>query len=163
ERRGEWFIDRAGIDDALARHADVFGRVSAARPHDAALWVARVRQLARDGRWKEALSAAIKAVELRPDDPWGWFCLAPLCLETGADDTARRCCRELLTRWGDADTAVLAEWVAKTHLLKPDAAADLRPIVRLAERGVAGTAGDANYPWFQFTRANAYYRAGEYD
>src|SRR5262249_28123553 len=34
---------------------------------------------------------------------------------------------------------------------------------RLAERGVAGTAGDANYPWVQFTRANAYYRAGEYD
>src|SRR5581483_7617517 len=117
---------------------------------------------ARAGRWEHAAAAFARALELDPRNHFPWYQAAALRLYTGDVEGYRRACRELLERFGTAEQPEIAERVAKTCLLRPDAAGVPDRVERLADRAVAGTEQHPYYRYFRLTKALADSRAGRY-
>jgi tetratricopeptide (TPR) repeat protein/serine/threonine protein kinase len=117
---------------------------------------------ARLGRWDEALAPMDKAAESPPaDDPWYPYKTAALHLRAGDLAGYRRICREMLERFGDTKVPEVAELVAMTCLLMPDAVAD-RDRDRVLKLADWPLTRDVNNHWFQFGNALAEYRAGRH-
>jgi tetratricopeptide (TPR) repeat protein len=114
---------------------------------------------ARLGRWDQALAPMDKAAELSPNDHWPLYHAAALHLQTGDLAGYRRICREMLNRFGDTKDPGIADLVAMTCLLIPDAVADRNRILKLADRAVTGGINDR---WFLLCKALAEYRAGRH-
>ena len=117
---------------------------------------------ARWGRWDQALAAMDKAAELTPNDHWRLFLAAPLDLQVGDLAGYRRICREMLQRFGDTKEPAVADRIAKTCLLAPEAVADLDGVLKLADRAVTGTEKNPFYRYFLFCKGLAEYRAGRH-
>jgi Flp pilus assembly protein TadD len=157
-----WFVDRAGVDDELARWDDVFAQVAEQRPNDWHVWAARFRRFTSRGQWKLAVDVLDKIKELAPHRYESWYFEAPLRLEIGDVEGYRRACRDMLEKYGQTDNPTLALHIARTCLLAPDAAPDLKPVVQLAERAVTATENNPAYRDFLLIRALADYRSGDY-
>jgi tetratricopeptide (TPR) repeat protein len=151
------------IAEDLAQWDDGFARVVAAGHRGAGLWWARTNWLGRSGRWPEAAVASGKALELLSTQGWCWSCDAVLRLQIGDHEGYRRDCREMLQRFQGMRHNYLVDYTAKTCLLHPNALADLKPVLELARRPLAGTEKDVAYPWFLLCRALADYRDGQFD
>ncbi len=150
------------IADEVARWDEVFERVAARRPRDKQLFDRRVQFCVARGRWPEAAGAMKRIVELAPADAWTLFIAAPLLLEGGYVAEYRKVCRDMMTRFSRTGEDTLADRTAKTCLLLPDAVEDAAPVWQLAERATVIGAKSQYYPWFQFTRGLADYRAKQY-
>lgn len=122
--QGSWFADRAGIEQDLCRHEELFQRVARARPKDVKLWMARTNWYARRGLWKEAADACAKAVELNPSDSWSWFKDAVLRLQIGDVEGYRRDCREMMKRWGEKAGWFPTQQTLRICSLAPEALGD---------------------------------------
>ena len=83
---------------------------------------------------------------------------AALRLQLGDADGYRRDCRQMLRHFVTSNDPVVADKTAKTCLLLPDVVADLKPVLQLAERAVAGTQQHPAYRWFLICKALADYR-----
>ncbi len=80
-----------------------------------------------------------QVMALDPADEWYWFPTEAIRLHVDDKEGYRRICREVLERFGDRDSAELAERISKTCLLIPDAVSDLARVFKLANRAVIGT------------------------
>ena len=146
------------IGDDFARWEEVFPRLIQIRPRDARLWHAHLPWLARRGRWREAVAVSARLTELAPANPLTWHLDAALRLQLGDADGYRRDCRQMLRHFVTSNDPVVADKTAKTCLLLPDVVADLKPVLQLAERAVAGTQQHPAYRWFLICKALADYR-----
>jgi serine/threonine protein kinase/WD40 repeat protein/tetratricopeptide (TPR) repeat protein len=157
-----WLADRAGIDDALVPCEEVFPRVAQLRPKDYQLWIARARYHAHRGQWPQLADDVAAALKRSSQTPGSWFALALVRLQSGDPEGYRQACREMLERFGDRAGMPVTYNTALACLLLPDAVADFKPVVHVAERAVTGTERYANYRFYVLTRALADYREGQY-
>jgi WD40 repeat protein/serine/threonine protein kinase/tetratricopeptide (TPR) repeat protein len=160
--RDPWWPESPGLADELAQRDDLFARVVRLRPNDRRLGIARVQQLARRARWREAEAALARVIELDPSDHVAWHHQAVLLLELGDAKRYRQACREMLARFGRTRDPNVAERTAKTCLLVPHALTDLRPALELADLAVTGTQKHADYRWFLLVKGMAEYRSGRF-
>src|SRR5262249_48355913 len=86
---------------------------------------------------------------------------APVMLYNGGVADYRNHCRGMLRQWGDTDDPVMAEQIAKTCLLIPDAVPDLRPALQLVNRAVIGPE-HGSYRWYLLVQGIAHYRTGQF-
>jgi serine/threonine protein kinase/tetratricopeptide (TPR) repeat protein len=157
-----WVADDMGVYDALVPWDEVFTRVVSLRPQDHVLWVARTRYHAQRGRWQQAADDLSRALQLGPNLVGGCFASAVVRLQLGDVEGYRQVCQETLTRFGKPGNSLIACHAALACLLRPDAVPDLAPVVRLAERAVAGTGSQPHYAeLYVLTRALADYREGK--
>src|SRR5262249_37035865 len=92
--------DRAGADPAAVADPEVFQRLTALRPRDRTLWIARIRDLARRRQWSEAAEVAARLNALTPPDETCWAHEAVLQAVLGSHESYRRVCRGMLERFG---------------------------------------------------------------
>jgi serine/threonine protein kinase/Flp pilus assembly protein TadD len=117
---------------------------------------------ALSGAWSEALSAYNQAADLDPGNHVYLYYVAALRLRAGDMMGYRRACATMLERFGDTDQPDIAERVAKTCLLVPDAVSDFDRVLKLADRAVKGNEEHPWYQYFVFVKALAEYRAGHH-
>jgi len=113
-----------------------------------------------EGEWQKAAADWDRIVRWKPDDHWSWYHSAPLHLQIGDPAGYRQVCREMLARFGNTDNPQIAERVAKTCSLAPDAVPDLGPVLKLADRAVTGMEKNGLYRWFVLAKGMAEYRGG---
>jgi serine/threonine protein kinase/Flp pilus assembly protein TadD len=111
---------------------------------------------ARLGRWNEAKEAFSRALELNPDHHHLWYEHACLLLYGGDVPAYRRACQQMLVRFSETDDLAIADRVAKTCLLLPDAVSDVARVLELADRGVAEKKRD--HHWVTLTKGLAEFR-----
>jgi tetratricopeptide (TPR) repeat protein len=114
------------------------------------------------GRLLEAEQTYQEAIGIDPSDDWPWHHEAALRLYLGDVPGYRQDCQEMLARFRRTDDPKIADRIAKTCLLSPDAVTDLAPVLQLAERAVTGTQQHWGYRFFLLTTAMADYRAGSF-
>jgi tetratricopeptide (TPR) repeat protein len=155
--RAESHVANRQWEDAFA----TYGEAIRLNPEDAGSYFSRGDTYAQLGHWAVAAADYSRALELDPSDHFNWYRLAALRLSTGDVEGYRVGCREMLERFGQADTPVeIADRVAKTCLLAPDAVEDVAHVQRLVERAVTDTRQHPFYRWFLLTKGLAEYRAG---
>jgi serine/threonine protein kinase/tetratricopeptide (TPR) repeat protein len=120
-------------------------------------WSRRALARLNLGQWDKAVADCIAYTERAPGEVWAWYRLAALHLKLGDLAAYRRCCREMLDRFGKTDTCAVAEKVAKTCSLAPDAVSDFAPVVRLTDVRAKDQEPD---PWYLLTKGLVEYRAG---
>jgi tetratricopeptide (TPR) repeat protein len=116
---------------------------------------------ARQSRFAEAEKAYYESLGHDSSNHYTWFNHAPVMLYNGGVADYRNHCREMLRKWGDTDDPVMAEQIAKTCLLIPDAV-DLPLALQLVDRAVIGPE-HGSYRWFLLVQGIARYRIGQFD
>jgi tetratricopeptide (TPR) repeat protein len=177
---GEFVLERGRPEAALALHGQAIAamkKLLADQPQhmrarrvllqalegraDALITLGRLKEL--EQIYKDLEQHYEQVIKRDPSDHWDWFCLAPLHLQRGDIEGYRRVCREMLARFSQTDNAEIAERIAKTCLIRPDAVSDLGPVQELADRAVTGTKENPFYPWLLLVRGMADYRAGAFE
>ena len=105
-----WAPDPAGINEALAAHDEIFGRVVQARPRNRTLLIARFHYFGRRRRWREAAEMAARIVELDPQDGQARQFRRALLLFTGDLEGYRRAIREELAALNER-TPIAVGWL----------------------------------------------------
>jgi Flp pilus assembly protein TadD len=132
ERAGQWF--------AALWHLN---RLITAAPNDGQLWKDRAQAHVHLEQWEKAAHDCGEASRLDRED-WRVGCHHALLRLYRADEKGyRQACAALLERWGSAKDPGILNSVAWTCALAPKAVADLSPVVRLAEKAVAGRPNDS--------------------
>jgi tetratricopeptide (TPR) repeat protein len=157
----------AEIVTALARifihsHDDVqFEQLARQFPE---AWGTRAEELARHGRWSEALAAGSKLVELRPDDHGGYHIIAPLLVQMGDRSAYEELCAKITTHFAGTTDPYTADRMAKDCLILPRPGADMKVPGELAEKAVTlGEKNAGDLPFFQCCKALAEYRQGHFE
>jgi tetratricopeptide (TPR) repeat protein len=125
EIAGQWY--------ARAWH---LSRLIAAAPNDTQLWKDRAQAHVHLEQWEKAALDFREAFQLDRQDLQVGCYHALLRLSLSDDKGYRQTCATLLERWGSAKDPLTLRWVAWTCALAPDAVADLRLVVRLAEKAL---------------------------
>jgi Flp pilus assembly protein TadD len=86
------------------------------------------------GLWEDATATFAQAVEARDANVDTWYCHALLRLQRGDRDGYRKACAAMLERFGDTADPAIANGVAWTCALAPQAVDDLTRPVGLAEK-----------------------------
>jgi hypothetical protein len=119
---------------------------------------------AQHGYWSEALVAASKSLEIRPDDHSGYHLMAPLLVQTGQRQPYEDLCQKITARFAGATDPYTADRMAKDCLILPRPGADLKAIGELAEIAVTRGEKDAGaFPFFQCCKALAEFRRGHWE
>ncbi len=141
-------------------HADLTKAIEL-RPDEAANWVARVDLLTDLGLWDLAAADFAREFEVRePDSTMRWYRSAIVRLSVGDSAGYHALCLRMCQRFNGTANRHFATEVVRTCVLSPNADADLRPLVKMAERHLAGDP-TGWYPLYLLGVAN--YRAGKYD
>ena len=101
-----------------------------------------------------------KAIELKPDNAFGWHSQALLSLSMDDSDGYRKRCASMLKHFGQIEKADTAFWVAWTCVLADDAVEDLSQVVQLAEQLVLN---EEKKDLYLSTLGKILYRAGSFD
>jgi Flp pilus assembly protein TadD len=125
---GQWF--------AAVWHLN---RLIEAIPNDGKIWKARGQAHAHLEQWEQASADFGKAARLDREDVQVWYYHALLRLHLSDEKGYRQVCAALIKRWGSFADPHTLNTVAWTCALAPNAVADLRPVVRLAEKAVVLT------------------------
>jgi serine/threonine protein kinase len=122
-------------------------------------WATKSESAARRGQWSEALAAASKLIELRPDDHSGYHLMAPLLVQMQHQREYEELCHNIAKRFAGTTDPYTADRMAKDCLILPRPGADLKVPGELAETAVALGKKDAGaLPFFQCCKALAEYR-----
>jgi serine/threonine protein kinase/tetratricopeptide (TPR) repeat protein len=150
------------------RSAELEGRLTAEvnrLPNTASPLLIRARFLAQRGRFSEAARDYASAVRLDPSDQWNWLLAALVTLQAGEHDQYRHLCVEMLSRFGTTTNRRACEQVVKACTVVPDSVPDLKPVMAIANRGVAPDDRDPpdQLKWRAQAKGMADYRAGHFD
>jgi WD40 repeat protein/Flp pilus assembly protein TadD len=143
-------------DEALAD----LGKSLEQDPKQAWVWRLRGHVHAQRGQWERAAADADRSLELNPKDDLNWSLHGMLLLQAGDRDGYRRCCAEMLKRFGQTGDPWTANDVAWNCVVVPDAVPDFRDPLRLAEQAVAA---DPQRSERLNTLGAVLYRAGRYE
>ena len=169
---GKWQADVGNLVETLAR-AGKSGEAEAllhellpapmpGRPESVGLLQARAAFFARQGKWKEAIADAGKAIELDPADHGLYQMQASLLVAANDLPSYRQHCKQILARFGTTKDPVVAERMTKACLITPGSGADLKAVSQMADTAVTAGAGNGLLPYFQFAKALAEYRQGHF-
>lgn len=122
EKAGDWSATRIHLDALIA-----------AEPGQWWHHARRAGASVRLDQWDKAHDDYARAVEFGAASPLVGYRLAVLQAHLGKTDDYRRSCAVLMTRLGQDRDPEAAGVVLRTCLLLPDALADLKPLVTLAE------------------------------
>ncbi|MGA2557097.1 MAG: protein kinase [Verrucomicrobiota bacterium] len=119
---------------------------------------------ARSGRFDEAAADLKRMVEADPSEPWGWYVLAPLLIQSGQIAEYQSHCKALLNRFGTTSDPIAGGRAAKACLLYPSAVGpeELKLANKLADNVVASGENSPFLPWYQLTKGLAEYRQGHF-
>jgi serine/threonine protein kinase/Tfp pilus assembly protein PilF len=120
-------------------------------------WSCRAAARMDLGQWDQAAADCALWAEKHPDEHRAWLQRAALCLHRGDAAGYRECCREMLTRFGDATRADVAARTARTCALAPRAVNDFGPVVRLSDVALGKQGSDR---WAPLTKGLVEFRAG---
>jgi tetratricopeptide (TPR) repeat protein len=125
-------------------------------------WTYGVRgsALAELKRWEEADADFLRAIELKADDRRAWSNHALLRLQAGDAAGYRKVCKEMLDRFGQTEDPALANTVAWSCVLLPDAVAEPEQPLQLITRAV--TREPKSY-FYVSTLGSALYRKGKFE
>jgi serine/threonine protein kinase/tetratricopeptide (TPR) repeat protein len=152
-RRSQAYLMVGQNDKALADH------VHAVKLNARKAWANRGAFYAGLGQWAKAFADYKEAIELDPTDHFLWFQSAALALQLGDGEGYRRICRELLRRFSNTDKPDVAEGIARTCSLGPDAVGDFESVSKVADWAVAR---DPSNRWVLLAKGMTDYRAGRY-
>jgi tetratricopeptide (TPR) repeat protein len=110
-------------------------------------------------QWDKAIADLSKAIELDPSNDWLWYQRAALYLKLGDAEGYRGTCAEMLKRFGNTDRPDIAEHIAKTCSLAPDAVSNSKPVLKLADLAIEKKGSDR---WILLAKGLAEYRAGRH-
>ena len=128
------------------------------------VWAMRSEDCAQRGRWPEALAAASRLVEVRPDDHSGYHLMAPLLVQMQDRHAYGELCDKITQRFASATDPYTADRMAKDCLILPRPGAELKVPAELALTAVTRGSGDSNsLPYFECCKALADYRQGHWD
>ena len=159
----KWILSRHGIDDTMVRDLDLYERLTALRPTDAALVNARVQYLIRHGRYGEAATVQERFVQLAHDHFIAREHLALLRLRSGADSAYRVLARQLVDQWSKTTEAFRAQYLINTCLMVQDTVTERETIKRWGELAFAGYQSEPDAPWMLQASVLADYRLGNYE
>jgi WD40 repeat protein/tetratricopeptide (TPR) repeat protein len=149
ELAGQWF--------AAAWHLT---RVLDATPADTQLWTARAQAHVRLEQWDKASADFAKACQLAEADLQVWAHHALLRLYLADEKGYRQACAALLQRCDSAKDPPTLSIVVRSCVLAPNAVADWKRVVRLAEKAAEGEPSNQD---FLTIRGVILYRAGQCD
>jgi serine/threonine protein kinase/tetratricopeptide (TPR) repeat protein len=158
----DWSADKAGIYGEVSTRDELYCRVAERRPRDYVVRFHRLNHLGRQGRWREAATAAGPLLELVSASSMVRYYAAPLFLETGDAEAYRRNCQEMLKLFAGTTSAGVAQQTTLTCLLTPEGIAAPEVLERLAETALRSDGPGWVRGWDQLTRALAEVRAGEH-
>jgi tetratricopeptide (TPR) repeat protein/tRNA A-37 threonylcarbamoyl transferase component Bud32 len=123
----------------------------------------RGRSRARTGHWKEAAADFLKAVELKPQNPWYYHSLVRALLLAGQRDACQDVCGQMRTRFRDAKDAITADWLAQDCLMVASPGRDLATEAAWAETAVTVGEGHFCTLHFQFCKGLLEYRRSHFE
>jgi WD40 repeat protein/tetratricopeptide (TPR) repeat protein len=126
------------------------------------LWLLRGNAQAELGRWEQAAADLARASEADAKDLDIQIDLAPAHLARGDIEGYRRACTRLLRDSGQRKDPRLADAVAWTCILTPEAVADREAVVRGAQAAVKAASKDSNKHDVLRALGAATYRAGRF-
>jgi serine/threonine protein kinase/Flp pilus assembly protein TadD len=135
---------------------EIYNLVLEANPGAASAYGGRGAAYAALGQWEKAAADLARLVDLEPGDHWSWYQSAVLRLQIDDHEGYRRSCREMLNRFGNTDNPAIAERIAKTCSLAPNAVTNIETVVKLADRAVEKNGSDR---WILLAKALAEFRA----
>jgi tetratricopeptide (TPR) repeat protein len=122
-------------------------------------WDGRAEAYAQLKEWDKAAADLAKSVELAPQQPYPHYRHALARLALADTKHYRDACAGMLTQFGTSSDPNAVFWTAWTCVLAPDAVADWRPVVQLAEKAVAA---DPKNTGKLLALGAMLYRAGRY-
>jgi WD40 repeat protein len=159
-----WTWEWRGMEDAFKTRRWSAVRLHANRliqdgPSRPAHWLERAHASAELGEYRRARDDYAAAIRQGADSAlWAWWPSALACLAAGDLPRYRSTCTVMLDRFQRSDHPNILNDLAFTSALAPDALADRRRLVRMAERVVAAERAF----WARQTLGVTLYRAGEY-
>jgi eukaryotic-like serine/threonine-protein kinase len=119
--------------------------------------------LAAHGEWNKAAEIFDSLVQEAPTNHLYYHSLAPLRIASGDLKKYRRCCKEIVARFGDTTNPNVGDRMAKDCSILPSSRANLEVVSRMAD--VAATPGSSNrfFAYFQCTKGLAEYRQGHFE
>jgi serine/threonine protein kinase/tetratricopeptide (TPR) repeat protein len=121
--------------------------------------------LLRQHRYEEALTAWQGELKLAAVNPDAWDGYAELCMFLGHEDLYRTACHSLLDRFGNSTDAGLCDRIGRACLLSNHRDDDLlRRATACVDLSIIGEKATPHgyLPYFEFSKALADYRNGEY-
>lgn len=122
----------------------------------------RAEAFARSGRWKEAAADAARALEYEPTNHQHYHTLAPLLVASNDLDAYAKLCREIVARFSGTTSVSIADRMAKDCLIHSSSGADLSLVAALADSAVTRGKDRPALPFYQFCKALAEYRQGNF-
>src|SRR5262249_37910355 len=83
-------------------------------------------------RYGLAIPHFTRAVEIEPENPRSWNCLAHLRIHSGNAEEHRKLCAELLTRFGKKNDFFCRSYVTWNCVLAPHSVQDFKTVLELA-------------------------------
>jgi serine/threonine protein kinase/Flp pilus assembly protein TadD len=161
----QYRIDLAGVLTENGRTAEAEAELRAELrrdPSSTGVQYALISVLTQTSRWDEAVPVFAQLIKIQPDNHFILYQAAVLRLYLGDADGYRQACGELLARFGSNDDPQIAERIAKTLMLRPDASGDFEPAKRLVARSMTGTEKHRFRWYFQMLDGLAGVRSGRY-
>jgi serine/threonine protein kinase/WD40 repeat protein/tetratricopeptide (TPR) repeat protein len=131
--RGNSYLQLKQYHQALADYSKAIRH----EPNQPIFWSNRGWTQAERGRWKKAAGDFAQAAALSPDNPIFSYWLALTQLELGNRAGYRKVCAAMVKRFTQDPNSEATHWAVWTCLLAPDAVADWKPLIRLAQRSLA--------------------------
>ena len=168
------FRTQGRLDEAEAMHEEALAVRRMAWPNDPKKWETgsaaleaglaqdHVTYLARQGRWKEAVPYAAKAVELQPGEFKPCLMLAYLLAVNNDSEGYREACARILLHFGATNDPVVAGRLAEVCLITPCSGLDLEALNHMVDTAVTLGSTNSSLPYFQFAKSLAEYRQGHF-
>jgi serine/threonine protein kinase len=132
------------------------------KPASVTFLTLRVNLHGSRAEWQPAADDAALALNLQPTEAFRYHLLAPLLIATHNLESYERLCHQMLTTFGNATDASIADWTAKDCLLLPAADLDLKVAHQLADTAVTAGSKSPSLPYFQACKALSEYRRDEF-
>jgi tetratricopeptide (TPR) repeat protein len=116
--------------------------------------------LAGRARWKQAAADFFKLIEFQPSNHLFYHLLAPILVESGDLQGYRRLCALIIARFARTTDPPVCERMAKACLILPSSEIDLAAVAKLAQTAVSSNIKSGYFPFYEFARGLAEYRAG---
>ena len=168
------FRTQGRLDEAEAMHEEALAVRRMAWPNNPEKWETgsaaleaglaqdHVTYLARQGRWKEAVPYAAKAVELQRGEFKPCLMLAYLLAVDNDSEGYREACARILLHFGATNDPVVAGRLAEVCLITPCSGLDLEALNHMVDTAVTLGSTNSSLPYFQFAKALAEYRQGHF-
>jgi len=159
QRRGKLTEAEASYREALAMYRKLLGNEHP-RVGTSLNQLANVQ--ARLGKWKEAAEDFASLIENGRTNHLYFHSLAALLAASGNLEEYRRCCQEIVARFGDTTDPFISDRMAKDCSILPSSVTDPGAVGRMAEAAAATSSTNRHFAYFQCSAGMAEYRGGHF-